>query len=141
MNLVDISIFVFVCFCVLMVLVLFWFMTKDWYRDGTLTSNYSTLPPPPPPRKMNNGEPLFLVVYGNISEDGYTVYPLDEVLQIEFSRKTGQMRVYYKSDIGYSNRINEYENISHYRIVGVSLIGDACCETREQIKKTELKDL
>ena len=133
MDCKEMAILVFVIFCILMALALFWFVARDWRRDGTNVRS-SILPPPPPPRKMNNGEPLFLVVYGNISEDGYTVYPLDEVLQIEFSRKTGQMRVYYKSDIGYSNRTNEYENISHYKIVGVSLIGDACYETRERLK-------
>lgn len=141
MNLVNISIFVFVCFCILMVLALFWFVARDWYRDDTDINKSSNLPPPPLPRKTDSDEPLFLVVYGNIAEDGYTVYPLDEVLQIEFSRKTGEMRVYYKSDIGYSSRVNEYENISHYKIVGASLIAGACYETEEQIKNKHKENL
>lgn len=59
MNLVTISIFAFVCFCILMVLALFWFVARDWHRDGTNLIKSSTLPPPPPPRKTDNDEPLF----------------------------------------------------------------------------------
>lgn len=130
MNYVDMSILAFVCFCILMVLALFWFMAKDWHRDTPDAKSFTL---PPPPRKMNNDEPLFLVVYGNIAEDCCTVYPLDEVLQIEYNGKTGRMRVYYKSDIGYGDRVSEYDNFSHYKIAGASLIAGACHEIREQI--------
>ena len=130
MDCKEMAILVFVIFCILMALALFWFVARDWHRDDT-NARSSILPPPPPPRKMNNDEPLFLVVYGNIAEDCCTVYPLDEVLQIEYNGKTGRMRVYYKSDIGYSEKVNEYDHFSHYKIAGASLITGACHENKE----------